>query len=155
MTIYVGLDTATTTGLAVWFPTLQKALVSQCKGTPLKQLKHIQGYVFFPTPEVVIAMESIHNFRNANVTRSLLERYGFLKYSLLAEGFRVEEIPPKMARRSLGVNSKREAYEYLSTFCTGKLTDNHTDALAIALYQALAEGHLMDPSKFVVELGGV
>lgn len=142
MTLYVGLDTATVTGVAFWNPRMQVAAVVEFKGSPVEQLHSILGELPYKKADVVFVLEKLYNFRNAKTTRSLLERYGYLKYTLIERGFRVEEVHPRMARNFLKVATKEDVFRYFIPFYRGNLylSSNHTDALAVALYQADCDG---------------
>lgn len=142
MKYYMGLDTATTTGIALWIPGEQRALVSEITGDPNEQFDYIVGDACPDDDEnVAFVMEQMHYFRNAKTIRSLVERYGYLKYSLLGLGYPVYEVAPSVARHHLGVKSKKETHSlFLPHFDGEKFTSNHSDALAVALKQACDDG---------------
>lgn len=151
---YIGLDTATLMGVAVWNPDRHIAVVTQNKGTPIEQLYFINQNVFGlmeETADCEFVMEVLHNFRNAVTTRSLLERYGFLKWSLKAVQFEVEEVSPDMARSFLGTKEKEDTFRYFTKYFDGSmLTNNHTDALAVAIYQSTLDGYKFAPNRLKV-----
>jgi hypothetical protein len=151
--VYVGLDTAKVMGAAIWFPRQQKAWVEECKGSPLAQWKFIQD-LLYPVPEedVVFVFEKQHNFYNAKTTRSLLERYGFLKFSILGSTrCQVREVSPKVARAYLETSTKKETFRrFIPYFAGDYLTDNHTDALAVAIYESHTDGLELNWSKLSV-----
>lgn len=141
--IYIGLDTATTTGISLYIPKDNLSVVTLKKGNPIEQLDYILDRINgdFPKVGYTFVLERQHYFRNAKSIRSLVERYGYLKHSLLREGYRVEEVSPDAARKTLGVKGKQGAFDYLFDFYEGcNLTDDHTDALAVALHQAKEDG---------------
>jgi Holliday junction resolvasome RuvABC endonuclease subunit len=121
------------------------------QGSPIEQ-----GIVAFakginPSYATTYVLERLHTFRNANTTRSLLERYGYLKYLLQSGGYRVEEVSPRMARKHLGLVEKEEVYEYFKKLYTGlRLTSHMTDALAVALYQADRDGYEFRPGELLL-----
>lgn len=138
---YVGLDIATITGIALWHPFTHKAEVVQVKGDPMETFGFIVKVIMPLVVELqpTICMEQPHHFQNANTTRSLLERYGFIKYSLMCnyKGLRIEEPNLNSVRASLGAKKKEDVLQIMSTFYSGSyLTDNHTDALAACIYQS-------------------
>lgn len=140
---FIGLDTALVTGIALYNSEMNYAGVMQRKGTPVEQLATIIAVIshlrlgWVDSSQIVLVMEKLHNFRNAVSTRSLLERYGYLKNSLLERGYQVQEVSPKEARSFLGVGGKEETFHLLKTRFQGTLfSSDHADALAIALYQA-------------------
>lgn len=143
--VYVGLDTAKWTGIAAWNPLVHAAEVVQVKGEPVEQLlfisQHILNYAAEHV-EFIFVMEKQHNFRNATTARSLLERYGYLKYSLLSIGYEVREAGPHPVRKNICCKSKEETFRRFIPFYEGDvLTDNHTDALALALWASAQDGY--------------
>lgn len=151
---YMGLDTATTTGIAIYNTDNNIALVTLKKGSPIEQFIYIdvivktmfkfgRGHIDFT--QIKFVFEELHNFRNAKTTRSLCERYGFLKYSLLKNSCQVSEIPPKMARSLLGLAGKKETFDFFSARYVGSMfSSDHADALAVALCQAHVDGFAID-----------
>lgn len=142
MKVYIGLDTALVTGIALWYPTENLALVTDIKGNPLEQFHWI--YHLIPSGELCLVLEKMVHFRNAKTTRSLLERYGFLKYSFLDRDFRVEEVHPGLARKFIGAKSKEDVKRYFwnrEIACgVQPLSEHQADALTVALYQSHLEG---------------
>jgi hypothetical protein len=143
--VYLGLDLATISGIALWHPFTHTAEVVQVKGDPIETFAFLARVImpllgkFQPT----VCMEQSHHFINAKTTRSLLERYGFIKYSLMCnyKGMRIEEPNLNSIRASLGARNKKEMMGILATRYTGPyLTDNHTDALACCIYQSKEDG---------------
>lgn len=155
MIIYCGLDIAKTTGLAVWYPEKHFALVTHVKGTPIVQLKCILAAIpkelFGEVLEPVFVLEKIFHFRNANTTRSLLERYGYMKHSLLDRAARVEEAHPLAARRLLKARSKGQVLRMLQAYSGECMTQDGADALAVAIFQAHKDGWIFDPIRLVVK----
>lgn len=150
---YVGLDTATTTGIAVLLPD-NKAAVTSVKGTPIQQLG-VLGPILAAFskryPFVGLSMEKQHNFINANTARSLSERYGFLRWTLTGLGFTVNEVSPRPARKLLGVVTKQECFDKFVPYFKGEaLTSDHTDALAVCIFSAYQDGYKIDWERFVV-----
>ena len=83
-TIYIGLDIATVTGIAVYKTTFNKAEVIQYRGSPLSLMSFIRDKVLdLGYYKPIFVLEEPLHFRNAIVTRSLLTRYGFIKYSFM------------------------------------------------------------------------
>lgn len=158
MNIFIGLDVAERMGVATWNPQLNKAYVHVAKGSPIHQLDYIFKEVLVEPeplveePKFIFVIERLHNFQNKNTVRSLLERTGFIKYSLISAGFRVEEVSPLMARAYLGVSTKENLRVKLEQYFTGiRMTDDHSDALAVALYQASLEGYQLDFRKLTIQ----
>lgn len=146
--VYVGLDTATVSGIAMWSPILHVGLVLQTKGTPTELLLCISELVLSKLNEniePIFVLERQHNFLNANTARSLLERLGYIKYSLLSIGYTVHEAGTAEVRSFLKCKTKEETFRFFHPIYRGNaLTDNHTDALALALYQADQDGYVFD-----------
>lgn len=154
MRVFVGLDVAEKMGVATWNPHSNKAYVDVVKGSPVDQLRYMTKVVLATDEgaELVFVIERLHNFQNKTTVRSLLERSGFLKYSLIACGFRVEEVSPLMARAHLGVSTKEDVRVKLEQYFTGiRMTDDHSDALAVALYQASLEEYQLDFRKLTIQ----
>lgn len=97
------------------------------------------------TYECIFVIERLHSYRNKTTVRSLLERSGYIKWSLTAQGYKVLEASPDMVRSHLGVNGKVTMFDKLLPYYNGKrLTADHTDALACAMYQAELDGWSVD-----------
>lgn len=150
---YLGLDTATVTGIAVLLPGY-RAAVASVKGNPIQQLGVIGPLIIAlmkDFPQINISMEKQHNFFNADTARSLVERYGFIKWTLTGSGFVVNEVSPKPARKLLEVNSKEECFRKFCNYYKGTaLTSDHTDALALCIFSAHQEGYPMDWKRLVI-----
>ena len=159
--IYLGLDTATTMGLAVWSPDTHQAFVRSCKGGPIEQMvfieevyRSIQKQNRFA--DITVAFEELHHFRNAKTLKMNSERYGYLKYSLLLHDVKVTEVHPGTARSYIKCKDKEGVFKKLIGYVKGSapITDDHTDALAVALKQAHYDGHGLDWDRLVI-LGGL
>jgi hypothetical protein len=143
--VYIGLDTATITGISLWYPKAHLANVVQVKGSPIETFGFIVHRImpFAGNNLKALCMELNHNFRNAATVRSLSERYGFIKYSLMCNylNIRICEIGVAEARANLGTKDKQETHQRLSQRYAGPyFTDNHADALAVAIYQSVQDG---------------
>ena len=139
--IYVGLDIAETMGVAIYYPDKSLAEVVEVKGLPYEQLEVLRKqYVPFHQTVVRFSIESLTHQRNAKTVRNLQQRIGYLKFSLIREGYKVNEVNINSVRHFLEAKNKKEVHALLSTLSKDELTDNHTDALAVALYQAKREG---------------
>lgn len=145
---YVGLDVATWCGIAIFIPSANKATVQDFKGTPLEQAEHIKNYI---STDCTVVFELEMYFRNAKTIRSLIERQGYIKHALLWQSCRVTEVPPKSARRFLNTKSKAETHhKFIDNFWGEPLTNNHTDALAVAMYQAYQDGWRFNPDDVII-----
>ncbi len=145
---YVGLDVASWCGVAIFMPSSNKATVTEVKGTPPEQAEFIKNYL---STECTVVFELEMYFRNAKTIRSLIERQGYIKHALLYQSCRVTEVPPKSARKFLGTKSKIETHhKFIDNFSGEPLTNNHTDALAVAMYQAYQDGWRFDPDQVAI-----
>lgn len=154
--IYVGMDCAIVGGVAFYDPNLQAAVVTEIKGDPLEQLKRVNDLNTmlraWKVREKVFVFEMLVHFRNAVTVRSLLERVGFLRWNLIGVGFRTTEVDPNKARRYLGTGNKENTLNFFAPMFKGSfLTNNHTDALAVALFQSHEDGYTPDFNTLKVE----
>lgn len=158
-TIYVGLDVAGTTGVSLFFPRQNEAICFSIKATPIEQIQEVirnslrikQQYNIQheDNTDLLFCFEKVFHFRNAKTTRDLVERYGFMKYTLLHGRYRVVEVHLRSARSWLGVKSKQEnLMHFVPHYMGSMLTSDHADATSCALYQAHLEGHTVDWSTF-------
>lgn len=163
--VYIGLDLATVTGICVYIPERNLALVREYKGNAIKQLNNINSILVtdlykissiyniyinkYKTISIVI--EQLHNFRNANTVRLLLEMSGYIRYTLTVDGYTVNYVAPDVARSHLGTKSKEDTHKlFIPNFKGSVLTSNHTDALAIAIYQAHLDGAAFNLNELAV-----
>lgn len=148
MTMYIGLDTATVTGVAFYQPAFNIASVYETKGTPIEQWRFVNKKAFaLKHLTINFVIEKQHNTLNMNTTRSLFERYGYIKWRFQEEGITLLEVSPKPARKVLNCKDKETLFRVCLPFLVGShLTSNHTDALAVALYVAHQDG-LWSPEK--------
>lgn len=159
MNIYVGLDLATVSGLAIYIPNNPIAIVHQHKGNAIQQLNTIKKllnvYIYNTNNKnnnsYIFIIEELHTFRNGNTTRFLLEMTGYIKYSLIDSGYRVVDVAPSEVRKYLGTKDKKGTLDFFLPRYTGSnLTNNHTDALGLAIYQAAQDGHIEDFSNLQI-----
>lgn len=152
--VYIGLDIATVTGIAIYLPENNKSKVVQYKGTPTQLLGFLQRHIVwgYGNYKRVFVLEEPHHFRNATTTKSLLERYGFIKYSLINHVILPVEVNLNSVRSYFRAKTKDEVHSYFLPMYQGKkkFTDNHSDALAVAIYQAVQDGHEYYPPTFKI-----
>jgi hypothetical protein len=157
LTTYVGLDSASIGGVAFYDPTEHKAVVAEIRGDPLNQLVQLNGLIKAVVPkmrqnDLVFVFELLVHFRNAVTVRSLLERHGFIKWNLKSVGYKVQEVDPNVVRKFLETGTKQKTFDFFFDFFDGcNLTNNHTDAIACAMYQAHLEKYEPNWKKFRVE----
>ena len=135
--VFVGLDLATTAGMAMLSEDLNFCWVYELKGNPYEQFFQIQNIIC--NQPAVWGIEELHCFRNAKTVRSLAERSGFIKWMLkgvLKE--KVMTVQASKARKFVGAKNKEHARELMQCLVkgNGKLTDNHSDAILVALMVA-------------------
>lgn len=151
--IYIGLDIATTTGIAIYNPMNFKAEVVQYKGEPVQLLGFLKTYVLHGSyHDSTFVLELPSSFRNAIVTRSLLTRYGFIKYSLMDYNYLPVEVNLNSVRSYFQCKNKGEVKSYFKKMYRGKktFTDNHSDALAVAIYQSVMDGFDYSPLRLQI-----
>lgn len=144
---YIGLDVAETLGIAIYRP-IHFALVTTVKGTPPEQYAKVKRVIqsIHDLTSPTIVFELPNHFRNGKGTRTLLGRYGYLLWTLRDETLDVHEVNLNSARSFLKCKNKQEVLDFFLPWYTGsELTDDHTDALAVAMYQAHVWGHLQEP----------
>jgi hypothetical protein len=153
--IYIGLDVATVTGISIYQPVWGQAKVTQFRGEPLQLFGFIKEYVLDPYLYYtkVFVMELPNHFRNAATTRNLLERYGFIKYTLIDYGQNPVEVNLNSVRSYFRTKNKEEVKRYFKPHYKGKkaFTDNHSDALAVAIYQSVQDKYRYDPGTLKIE----
>lgn len=133
--ISIGLDIATRTGVAFQYNNDPKIQVMEVHGDPVKLLETI--YEIIPKDHVAkVYYEKLVHFRNARTVRDLLERSGFVRWSLKNDGYLVDEVHVQSVRSWLGVKNKAEAKELIKgvSNCKVKITDNHSDAVGVLLF---------------------
>lgn len=157
--LYVGMDLATTAGVAVYIPITNQAIVFSAKAEPIDQFKrmltsiqsisdHLRNGVDMRL-DFLYCLERVHHFRNAKTSRSLIERYGFVKYALLMGEAKVVEVNLNSCRSWLKVKTKEENFMYYMPYYRGSMfTSDHADALTCALYQASNDGVAIDWLSF-------
>jgi hypothetical protein len=149
--VFVGLDLAKTAGMAILSEDLKHCWVYELKGTPYEQFYQIQNMI--ANDPAVWGIEELHIFRNAKTVRSLAERVGFVKWMLkgvLKE--KVMMVTATSARKYVGAKSKEQARELMQCLVTdgGRLTDNHSDAVLVALMVARETLKLDDQAQAVL-----
>lgn len=145
--VYIGLDVAQTVGIAVYDG--DSAKVTDARSYPYIQLilivrlaqKYILGGYL-----ITFVMEQPVHFQNAKTTRELLGRYGYLRWSLIHNGYDVQEANLNSVRAFLKCKTKRAVFDLMLPCYSGlSFTDDKSDALACCLYQAHKEGKLELP----------
>lgn len=152
---YIGLDIATVTGMAIYTPSTETIEVALNKGDPISQYVRLVNYLEtmdYKDRHPTFVLELPLHFQNANTSRSLIERYGYLKHSLIRAGvYEVVEVNLNSVRKYLGCKTKEDVFRFFQPLYEGDyLTSDHADAAALCLYQASVEGHTVDLSRLKV-----
>lgn len=150
---YLGLDTATVTGIALYNVKHNFVGVTLNKGTPIDLYTNVLNILTqmsrlgVEQNKIAIVIEAQHFIRNAKTIRSLSERIGYVRFSLVVGGYRVVDIAPKVARRLLGTVDKQSTFQLLCSYYEGSMfSSDHADATAVALAQAKLDGYEIDIS---------
>lgn len=144
---YIGLDPAEKTGVCLWNPLTHEAIVDVAKGGPLQQLTYLTNMMrCLPTEgRYVWCYEELHHMRNAHTTKLLSERIGYLKYTLLHRGYRVEAVQTNSARAWLGVKDKEGVRKAMQKRCDQfNISEDEADAALVAIYQSHLDGILVN-----------
>ena len=136
---FIGLDLATTAGIAVWIPEEGTARAYTTTGNPIRQLEFLHRRVFDNSliEPIIIGIEQLDCFRNAKTVRSLLERIGYFRYSLTATRlFDVVEVRLSPTRKYYGFKDKMEVLKFFQKYTKTprRLTNDMSDALLIAVW---------------------
>lgn len=151
---FVGLDLATTAGVAFLSEDLSSCRVYEIKGNPFEQFYQIQQMI--SDDPAVWGIEELHIFRNAKTVRSLAERSGFIKWMLkgvLKE--KVMMVQVSRARKFIGAKSKEDARDMMQLLVKGndQITDNHSDAVLVAMMVAKEVLKLEEVPGPVIQVG--
>lgn len=150
---YIGLDLAIVSGICVLNAESKEAFLFQHKGTPLELLSFLVTFVLDGTTTQKVGIEELHQFRNATTTRSLLQRSGFIRYTLESYQIDTKEVNMESVLSILKLKSKQDLFDYIvfGTESLIPLTSNHTDALGIALYMYyLDKGNVLAIEDLVI-----
>lgn len=99
----IGLDLANTSGIAVFDTVTKEVKVNVLKGNPLEQMSKIKSvmYSFLSASQTTFVIEEHVYFKFRIAARSLMERIGFIKWSLIQDGFEVVQFFPYAARKKM------------------------------------------------------
>lgn len=123
----VGLDIAKRMGVAVLCG--NEIHTRAYSGTPGEQLHYLENWLgdFIGS---VVYVEKLNSFVNANTTRSLLLRTGYITNSLMEKWLAdVEYVIATQARKFQGVKTKKEAQNLFPG-----LSPDEADAVIVLLY---------------------
>ena len=127
--IKIGLDIATSMGVCFYNGT--NFVCTTYTGTPIEQLETLQDVVGEDLKGAKIYIEQENTFRNANTTRSILHRVGYLKNSLEKIGAEIVMVNAMSARKHLGAKCKADVSGLFSKF---GLNSDESDALAVLMF---------------------
>lgn len=133
----VGLDIASTTGVAILFPN-GEFISFTMTGDALYQLSLLYDNL---SEDAIIIAEGLIDFRFPSAIRKLSSFHGFLTQSLLSLGCEVYLARPTNVRAVLGVkkakkSAKLELFDALKIHVDDsqcKFTTDHSDAIAMVL----------------------
>lgn len=137
----VGLDIATSTGVCYY-----NGKVFSCttyKGTPDYQLQTILDVLGEDVKGSIIYIEQMNKFLNADTTRSLLHRVGYIKLTLEKMGAHVRMVNAMSVRHFIGAKNKQEVAAMFAPF---GLNGDEADALSLVLF-----GEQIKPEKLEVQ----
>lgn len=148
-----GIDIATTTGVAHIFEGSHQMTAYEHTGTPQDLLKFITE-CFDSAADLEFHIEMLNSFRNANTTRKLLTKAGYIAHSLEAMGWPVSFPNVSSVRYHLRAKNKLAVQSLLAqrvvvTLGKKKFTGNHADAIALILY-----AEKLQPSDIEITIGG-
>lgn len=128
----VGLDVAEKMGVVYSVYGSGRYFTTVYRGSPVEQLQMLEDVLGEDVKGACIFYEELNTFVNANTTRSLLHRVGYLKNSLLKLGAeRVEPVNAISARKFLGLPTKTEVGDFFKPW---GLTQDEADAMAVLLF---------------------
>lgn len=97
-----------------------------------------------------VIIEQENSFRNANTTRNILHRVGYIKNSLEKLGAVTHMANAMAARKFLGAKNKADVTAMFKPF---GLTADEADAMAILCHQQAISFELLTPEQFVLLRG--
>lgn len=127
--LIVALDVATNMGVV--YKKGKQFFCTTYTGSPIEQLEMLQDVLGEDLAGVTVYMEQENTFRNANTTRSILHRVGYLKNSLERMGAEIKMVNAMSARKFLGVKGKENVKQLFSDF---NLSGDESDALAVLMF---------------------
>lgn len=132
---YIAIDQASTSGIAYYVDGIINYF--QIKAEPV---------VVFDTIKTIAKQYGINNIcfesfvyfsRSRKTQLNLIMLIGYLKHSLVNEGFNVEFAAPLTVRKAIGFsgknNNKKTVFSHFEKM--GVKTDNEADAIAILMYK--------------------
>lgn len=154
--IYIGLDLAKTTGIAVLFPEQKKiysyeimpSAVTNYNDGIISLYEQInQLLINFPQQPTIVIEKFVYFAKSRQTQLQLAKLYGFVSISLYAKGYSIIESMPLQARKQAGFtkekNNKKFVQAYFSDLFQKKLTNNETDAITLCVASAINDGKLL------------
>lgn len=142
MKLLIGLDIAEKMGVVYHYHGSNTYNCTTYKGTPIEQMQMLEDVVGEDISGSIVFYEQLNTFVNANTTRSLLHRAGYLKNSLLRLGAsKVEAVNAIAARKFLGCKDKKSVGVLFSEW---GLNQDEADAMAIMLFATAMPLELLD-----------
>ena len=154
--IYIGLDLAKTTGIAVLFPE-QKKIYSYEIMPSVVTNNYNDGIISlyeqinqlltnFPQQPIIVIEKFVYFAKSRQTQLQLAKLYGFVSISLYAKGYSIIELMPLQARKQAGFvkekNNKKFVQVFFSELFKKKLTNNETDAITLCIASAIQDNNL-------------
>lgn len=144
--LLVSLDIATNMGVIYHQRDSGVYYATTYKGSPVEQLEMLLDVLGDDVKGVSVFYEELNTFRNANTTRNILHRVGYLKNSLLADGAEFQPVNAVQARKFLGFKDKEAVGKYFSAF---GLNQDEADAMVVLLFAKAQSLDLLEGEKIV------
>lgn len=123
----IALDVATKMGVA--FLKGSEIVTTVYQGTAQEQMESLLDTLGDDLQGMVFYVEKLNSFVNANTTRALLLRTGYIAGTIEKRGGKVEFVIATQARKAQGVKTKLEAQALFPG-----LTPDEADAVVVLLY---------------------
>lgn len=147
MTLMIGLDIAEKMGVVYHRYNSGIYHCTTYQGTPIEQLEMLEDVAGEDVEGAVIFYEQLNTFVNANTTRSLLQRAGYLKNSLIKLGaLKVEPVNAIAARKFLGCKDKKAVGD---VFKKWNLNQDEADAMAIFLFATATPLEILNEESII------
>lgn len=147
MTLMIGLDIAEKMGVVYYRQNSSVYYCTTYKGTPIQQMQMLEDVAGEDIKNAIVFYEELNTFVNANTTRSLLQRAGYLKNSLLKLGaLTVDPVNAIAARKFLGCKDKKAVGD---AFKKWGINQDEADAMAILLFATATPLELLSEESII------
>lgn len=154
--IYVGLDLAATTGVAVLNlenKTVYSFEIEKTSNNYYEKIIFIQEEIFrfldlLKCAPVVTVEEFVYFAKSRKTQNQLMKLYGYVFLSLYTKDVDLREMKPLSARKISGfsgkLNKKSVVQQNLNFQFRRNLSNNETDAIVLCIASAINDGAFMD-----------